>query len=110
MSEGETAKQLQAQIELFMNEQAADLEVFQVALGTLILRLCANSRGSRELFEDLRSSALRTLEAAPVLPGQDPGASEKRRQLTIMRAEAFFQRVGEPLGLNETLGGQESSS
>lgn len=93
-----TVKQMQRSIELMLNEVGADQTVNRVTLQCLLLNLAA-AQGP-EILEVLKQQVLDALSrTAPLL--EDPQGGERRKQLTIMRAEQLFQQIQEAVGQTE---------
>ena len=87
-----SVKQLQDQLELYINEQAADLAVFRVTLQTFLLQLSATRPRPDELIQDIHRRVVDALNRTNA--GADNALSqEKAKQLTLMRADLFFQEL-----------------
>jgi hypothetical protein len=83
-------------VEVFLNEQRADLQVLQMTVQILLMRLLGSTppsaaAGMVDEMEDLMMHAMRTT------PASAPDA-QRMQQLTTMRAQDFFQRVGKGMG------------
>ena len=75
-------------MELFQNEQRADLTVFRVTFQTLLLQLLATRP---EALVDLRTKALTALSNLAIEP--TPEGNNRVRDLTMMRGEEFFREI-----------------
>jgi hypothetical protein len=87
-------EQIQRQIEL----QSADQKVFETVLHTLLLDIILGSSKRDALFHAVRDEVLSTIDKMNPIE-EDPQASERHKQLTRMRAEQFFQVLGEATGI-----------
>ena len=83
-----TVEQMQRDLELILNEIGADQTVNRVVLQTLLLNLVA-ARGP-ELLEDMKQQVLGIIDRTEPTE-TDPQGGERRKQLTLMRAERMFQ-------------------
>ncbi len=81
-------------IEIFLNEQRADLAAFRIILTVFLLRLVGqNPPTARERVADLKKTVLDAagrIEADPAEPH-----SERMKQMIGMRAEKFFVELEE---------------
>jgi hypothetical protein len=76
-------------LEIFINEQRADLTVLRLTLSMFILHLAGvDPPTARERLQELKNSvigAIASIETNPTIPGD-----ERMKQMTSMRAERFF--------------------
>lgn len=76
-------------LEIFINEQRADLTVLRLTLSMFILHLAGvDPPTARERLQELKSSvigAIASIQTNPAIPGD-----ERMKQMTSMRAERFF--------------------
>ena len=86
---------IQRQIEL----QAADQKVLETILRMLIGGMLTGSERRDALFHSIRDDILETFDKMRPITG-DPQAAERHKQLTRMRAEKFFQVLGEATGID----------
>ncbi len=104
-----TIQQTQQRIEIFLNEQRADLNFFKVIVQCFLLNTMQNSPHAAALVADLKAQVLRAL-AYTEISGEDVQGSERLKQLTILRAEGFFLELEEALGIPETKDGPSALS
>ena len=90
-----TVKQMQESLELMLNEIGADQTVNRVTLQCLLINLMA-ARGP-EILEDMKQQVLRVIGNTEPTE-KDPQGGERRKQLTMMRAELLFQDIEEAVG------------
>jgi hypothetical protein len=84
-------------IEVFLNEQRADLQVFRVTLTVFIIRLLgANPATAEERLSDLKGAVLGALNRIEADPSEH--LEERMKQMTIMRGEKFFLELEELIG------------
>jgi hypothetical protein len=87
-------------LEIFINEQRADLAVFRITLTMFILRLVGQHPPTAEgRLLDLKKLVLDAIGRIKPDPG-DQG-EERMKQMTAMRAEKFFVELEEVV--SETL-------
>lgn len=94
-------RQAQQNIEIFLNEQRADLTVFRVIVQCFLLNTVQNSPHAAELLSEMKTQVLGSL-AQTKISGEDAEGSERLKQLTMLRAEDFFLELEEALGMHET--------
>ena len=96
-----TVEQLQRDLEICINQQAADLLVLQVTLQTV---LCASLESDPKARQGLAMLKRRVLEALAQFSSgaEDAQGTERRKPLHLFRAEAFFQEIEETLGIAGT--------
>ena|SRR5579872_5149097 len=93
-----SVQQMQEQLELYINEQAADLSVFRVTLQTMFLTMLASSPNRAEMIGGLKDQVIAAIgRTRPSV--QNPQGSERRKQLELSRAEQFFQEIQMALGV-----------
>jgi hypothetical protein len=81
-------------LEIFINEQRADLTVFRIILTGFLIRLVAASPAhAEERLLELKNATMGTIGRIQPDPG-DQG-TERMKQLTAMRAEKFFLELEE---------------
>jgi hypothetical protein len=83
-------------VEIFVNEQRADLAVFRVTLSMFLLHLVgADPPTAKERLQGLKRSVMGAIgrtKTDPSMPGD-----ERMKQMTAMRAEKFFLELEEVL-------------
>ena len=84
-------------IELALNEIGADQVVNRTTLQCLLLNLVA-ARGP-ELLEDMKQQVLGAIGNTEQ-SAEDPQGGERRKQLTMMRAESMFLEIEQAAGLS----------
>ena len=81
-------------LEIYINEQRADLAVFRIILSGFLIRLfAATPQRTEERLQDLKNTtmdAIGRIEPDPANPG-----TERMKQMTAMRAEKFFLELEE---------------
>lgn len=93
-----TAEQMQQSLELMLNEIAADQEVNRIVVQCFLLNL-TRARGP-ELLLDMKQQVLETVRNAE--PNKtDAQGGQRRKELTVMRAESLFLEIEEALGIAE---------
>jgi hypothetical protein len=85
---------MQRQIELMLNELSSDVAVNRVVLQALLLNMTTVRPDLLDALKEQVTGALR--RSTPNL--DDPQGGERKTQLTIMRAELFFQELEQALG------------
>ena len=89
-----TVEQMQQSLEMMLNEIGADQTVNRVVLQTLLIDLMAVK--GPEILEDMKQQVLGIIgRTGPT--ETDPQGGERRKQLTLMRAEQMFQDIEEAL-------------
>jgi hypothetical protein len=88
-------EEIQRQIEL----QLADQKVLETILRMLIRGMLAGTERRDALFRSIRDDILETFDKMRPITG-DPQVAERHKQLTRMRAEKFFQVLGEASGID----------
>lgn len=96
----------QRQIELILNELSADQAVNRVIMQALLLNM-AQARGP-DLLKGVKDQVIEALQRSTPNP-ENPQGGERKTQLTIMRAEAFFQELEEALGIDGSKQGRSGS-
>ena len=92
---------IQSQIELYLNEQASDLMVFRVTLQAMFWTMLSTHPHKEEMLGGLKEFVLGSLgRTLPLV--EDPQGGERRKQLTMVRAEQFFQEIEQALGIKPT--------
>lgn len=95
---GKSAENLLKQIELHLNTISADQDVFGTTLQVLLLNTIGKTAAKHVMFGAIRDQVLGSIDLR--MPSKDdPQGGERHKQLTRMRAEAFFQALGEALGV-----------
>lgn len=94
-----TIEQMQRDLEIMLNEIAADQNVNRIVIQCLLFNL-TRARGP-EILRDIKRQALEVVGNMG-LSKTDPQGGHRRKELTVMRAESMFQEIEEALGLNET--------
>lgn len=90
-----TVEQMQGSLELILNEIGADQTVNRVVLQTLLTDLMA-AKGP-EILEDMKQQVLGIIGRTEPT-ATDPQGGERRKQLTLMRAESMFQDIEDAVG------------
>ena len=90
-----TVEQMQQSLELILNEIGADQTVNRVVLQTLLINLM-EVKGP-EILEDMKQKVLGIIGRTEPT-ATDPQGGERRRQLTLMRAERMFQDIEDAVG------------
>ncbi len=90
-----TVEQMQQSLELILNEIGADQTVNRVVLQTLLIDLMAVK--GPEILEDMKQQVLGIIGRTEPT-ATDPQGGERRKQLTLMRAESMFQEIEEAVG------------
>jgi hypothetical protein len=104
-----SVRQMQEQLELWINEHSADLTVFRVTLQIMFLTMLANNPHKEAVLGGLKDEVLRALDR--MNPSHDPtNGLERAKQLTLMRAERFFQEVQTALLISSNTGGPSATS
>ncbi|MCF6100360.1 hypothetical protein [Mesorhizobium muleiense] len=85
----------QRELELIFNELSADQAVNRVIMQTLLLNM-VSARG-QGLLDGIKYQVLEGLRLSTPNEGDLQGG-ERKTQLTIMRAERFFQELEQALG------------
>jgi hypothetical protein len=84
-------------IEVFLNEQRADLQVFRVTLTVFLIRLLGTNPATAEArLSDLKGAVLGALSRTEVDPSEE--LEDRMKQMTIMRGEKFFVELEELIG------------
>jgi hypothetical protein len=96
----ETVRQLNAQLEVYLNQQSADLEVFRITLLVMFYTMLGKHPNKSEMLLGLKSEVMAVLSRSNVGGGNVLG-EEKRKQFTLMRAEEFFQEAQRVIGVYE---------
>ncbi|MER9079495.1 hypothetical protein [Mesorhizobium sp. M0895] len=91
-------EKMQREIESLLNELSADHAVNRIILQTLLLNM-ASVRGP-DLLLGVKQQVVEALQRSTPNP-DDPQGGERKTQLTIMRAELFFQDLERALGIGE---------
>lgn len=91
-----TVDQMQQRLEAMLNELGADHAVIRVTLQCFLANLVA-ARGP-EMLEDMKRQVLDAIGRTEPHEA-DPQGGERRKQLTLMRAELLFQEIEEAIGL-----------
>ncbi len=94
-----SVEQMQEQLELYINEQAADLHVFRVSLQTMFLTMLSSHPHKGEMIGGLKDQVIAALKRTDHSTSNDVQGSQRRAQLEIARAEEFFQEVQVALGV-----------
>lgn len=87
-----TIEKMQERLELILNEIGADQTVLRVTLQCFLLNL-VGARGP-EMLDEMKHQVLGTIERTQPTD-DDPQGGERRKQLTLMRAELLFQEIEE---------------
>ena len=105
----ESVRQMQKQLELWINEQSADLTVFRVTLQIMFLTMLATRPDKELMLGGLKDQVLKALDR--MNPSRDLAEGQERaKQLTLMRAEQFFQEVQTALGISGNTRGPSGTS
>jgi uncharacterized protein (DUF2235 family) len=88
-------EQIQRQIDL----QSADQKVLETVLHILLLDIIRGSSKSDAVFHAVRDEVLTTIDNMGAIK-EDPQASERHKQLARLRAEQFFQVLGQATGID----------
>jgi hypothetical protein len=86
--------QLVGSVERFLNEQAADLQVFRIILVGFLARLFgANPMVAEERLQEMKNATMDTI--GRIVPDPANPGTERLKQMTAMRAEKFFLELEE---------------
>jgi hypothetical protein len=92
-------------LEIFINEQRAELGFFKIALQVFMVRLvAANPATAEERLLDLKTTVQGAVGRMHVDPA-DPG-TDRMKQMIAMRAERFFQELEDLLHQARTRTGE----
>jgi hypothetical protein len=103
-----TIQKMQEDLELFLNELGADVEVFRLLVQALFALVLQGHPDRERLFGVLKQGVLEAIARKPA-PAHDPNGLGRRQHLTLMRAEAALLEIQQGLGL-PTSGGAPSKS
>ena len=83
-------------MEVYLNEQRADLEVLRMTVQLLLMQFLRKTErnAAAKMVEEMETTMMQALTSTPAT-GPDV---ERMRQLTKMRAQAFFQRLRKSMG------------
>ena len=87
---------IEQQVNLYLNQQAADLTILKVTLQVLIWNLIRRDPDARRALGNLRDEVLASLfqtTSASLPAGPSATEAERLRQLTLIRAEKLFQEI-----------------
>lgn len=91
---------IEQQVNLYLNQQAADLTILKVTLQVLIWNLIRRDPDALGALGNLRDEVLASLykTTSSAMP-EGPGAkeAERLRQLTLIRAQKLFQDIEQQL-------------
>jgi hypothetical protein len=87
--------------QIFVNEQAAELEVVRAILQSFVVRILSSHPRRAELFESLRTDALKRLSNEISLSGADQDAARKA-QFVHLRATKIFDEMAPVFDLGST--------
>ena len=85
-----TVEQMQQRLELILNEIGADQTVIRVTLQCFLLKLVGAQEP--EILEELKQQVLGAIGRTEQ-DEDNPQGGERRKQLTLMRAELLFQEI-----------------
>jgi hypothetical protein len=83
-------------MEVYLNEQRADLEVLRMTVQILLMQLLRNTErnAATAMVEEMEAMMMHALTSTPATATD----VERMKQLTKMRGEAFFQRLRRSMG------------
>src|SRR5258705_8946159 len=105
MNENDDSKLL-GRLELYLNEQRADVAFMRLLLKKFLLRIVTgpNPALAEERLRDLKNDAMATLDRPPPVPR---GPDENRfHELTKFRTEEFFRELEELLAEARNISGE----
>lgn len=89
-------------LELFLNEQRADIAALNAVLQVLLIRLIGDDPdAAKGRLQDLKKSTLAAIGRILVRP--DDEAGDRMRRLSAVRAEAFFGPLEEAVDGAKTI-------
>lgn len=96
----QTVDEMQRRLEIWLNEVTADQMVFRTTFQCLLLNLIGATPHGVQMLGDLKGQVLGAIgRIRPVK--EAPDGAERHKQLTLMRAEQFFQELESVVGQSE---------